>query len=206
LLDDMQKVQEKAGFSRLHVLVNKPERRMGESEQNFLERANSYFDDTVSLFSGIKPADSVVTWNDIEIKTVGAPGGNSAGTNSWYLSHKALVEDICAGVHLDPFMLGYSYGNTRSWARFKFELLIRQVVSVQKLAVKFFEWLINSHLENSGININAGVRFNNDKINGALARYESLKEETSRVLDLYNSGLLDKDEARDRIIKVEDGE
>jgi len=206
LLDDMQKTQEKAGYNRLHVQVNKPERRMGESEQNFLTRANNYFDDTVSLFSGIKPADSVVTWNDIEIKTVTPSGGNTSATNSWYLSHRALVEDICAGIHLDPFMLGYSFGTTRSWARFKFELIIRQVISMQKLAVEFFEWLINSHLKLTGSDIKAVVRFNNDRIDGALARYEALKEETARVLDQYNSGLLDKDEARDRIQKAEERE
>ena len=120
LLYDMQQTQEKAGYNRMHVKINKPERRMGESEENFLDRANKYFDDTVTLFTGIKPADSVVTWNDIEIETIAPGSGNTTASNSWYLSHRSLVEDICAGVHLDPFMLGYSYGNTRSCARFKF--------------------------------------------------------------------------------------
>jgi hypothetical protein len=203
LLYDMQQTQEKAGYNRLHVKITKPERRVGESEDNFLDRANRYFDDTVTLFSGIKPADSVVTWDDIEIETIAPRGGNTTTTNSWYLSHRSLVEDICAGVHLDPFMLGYSYGNTRSWARFKFELVLRQVVSVQKLALRFFEWLVNTHLAKSGINLKAAVRFNNDRINGALARYESEREACSRIIELYNAGLIDKDEARNRIFRIE---
>ena len=203
LLYDMQQTQEKAGYNRLHVKIKKPERRMGESEDNFLGRANRYFDDTVTLFSGIKPADSVVTWDDIEIETIAPKSGNTVASNSWYLSHRSLVEDICAGVHLDPFMLGYSYGNTRSWAMFKFELVLRQVVSVQKLAIRFFEWLVNVHLSKSGINLKAAVRFNNDRINGALARYESEKEACSRVIELYNAGLIDKDEARNRIFRIE---
>jgi hypothetical protein len=203
LLYDMQQTQEKAGYNRVHVKIKKPERRMGESEDNFLDRANRYFDDTVTLFSGIKPADSVVTWDDIEIETIAPRGGNTTSTNSWYLSHRSLVEDICAGVHLDPFMLGYSYGNTRSWARFKFELVLRQVVSVQKFAVRFFEWLVNTHLSKSGINLKAAVRFNNDRINGALARYESEREACTRIIELYNAGLIDKDEARNRIFRIE---
>jgi hypothetical protein len=205
LLDDMQKSQEKAGYNRLHVLIKKPERRMGESENDFCDRANSYFDDTVGLFSGIKPSDSVVTWDDIEIKTVGPSGGATTATHSWYLSHRAVVEDVCAGVHLDPFMLGYSYGNTRSWARFKFELVLRQVVSVQKLAVRFFEWLVNTHLALSGVNLKASVSFNNDRINGALERYQSEHEEARRVLGLYEAGLLSKEEARARIFRIEGG-
>lgn len=203
LLYDMQQTQEKAGYNRLHVKITKPERRMGESEDNFLDRANRYFDDTVTLFSGIKPVDSVVTWDDIEIEVIAPKGSNTTASNSWYLSHRSLVEDICAGVHLDPFMLGYSYGNTRSWARFKFELVLRQVVSVQKLAVRFFEWLVNTHLLKSGINLKAAVRFNNDRINGALARYESEREACTRIIELYNAGLIDKDEARNRIFRIE---
>ncbi len=203
LMDDMRKTQEKSGYNRLHVLIKKPERRLGESEANFLERANNYFDDTVGLFSDIKPADSVVTWDDIEIKTVGLSTGGGTGSNSWYLSHRAVVEDICAGVHLDPFMLGYSYGTTRSWARFKFELLLRQVVSVQKQAVRFFEWLINSHLALSGVRLKAAARFNNDRIHGALERYESENEGSKRILDLFQAGLISKEEARDRIFRIE---
>ena len=203
LLYDMQQTQEKAGYNRMHVKINKPERRMGESEENFLDRANKYFDDTVTLFTGIKPADSVVTWNDIEIETIAPGSGNTTASNSWYLSHRSLVEDICAGVHLDPFMLGYSYGNTRSWARFKFELVLRQVVSVQKPALRFFEWLVNTQLAKSGINLKAAVRFNHDRINGALARYESEREACGRIIELYNAGLIDKDEARNRIFRIE---
>lgn len=203
LLDDMQKSQEKAGYNRLHVLIKKPERRMGESENDFHDRANSYFDDTVGLFSGIKPSDSVVTWDDIEIKTTGPSGGASTATHSWYLSHRAVVEDICAGVHLDPFMLGYSFGNTRSWARFKFELVLRQVISVQKLAVRFFEWLVNTDLNLSGANLKAVVNFNNDRIAGALERYQSEHEEARRVLELFEAGLLSKEEARARVFRIE---
>ncbi len=203
LLDDMQKSQEKAGYNRLHVLIKKPERRIGEPENDFHDRANSYFDDTVGLFSGIKPSDSVVTWDDIEIKTVAPSGGATSATHSWYLSHRAVVEDVCAGVHLDPFMLGYSFGNTRSWAQFKFELVLRQVISVQKPAVRFFEWLVNTHLALSGVNLKTSVNFNNDRINGALERYQSDHEEARRVLELYEAGLFSKEEARARVLRIE---
>lgn len=204
LIDDMQKSQEKAGYNRVHVIVRKPERRMGESENDYIDRANNYFDDTVGLFSGIKPADSVVTWDDIELKTVSPAGGGAAVTHSWYLCHRALVEDVCAGVHLDPFMLGYSYGNTQSWAKFKFELVLRQVVSVQRLAVRFFEWLINTHLVLSGCDLKANVNFNNNKIISALERYKSRAEETRSIKELYESGLYTKDEARARILLLEE--
>jgi hypothetical protein len=100
-------------------------------------------------------------------------------------------------------MLGYSYGNTRSWARFKFELVLRQVISVQKLAVRFFEWLVNTHLALSGINLKAVVNFNNDRIDGALERYQSEHEQARRVLELYEAGLLSKEEARSRVFRIE---
>jgi len=204
LLDDMRKTMEKAGYNRVQVLVKKPERGPGESEGDYIERANSYFDDTVGLFSGIKPSDSVVTWDDIELKVVSPAGGGSSVTHSWYLSHRAVVEDVCAGVHLDPFMLGYSYGNTQSWAKFKYELVLRQVISVQKLALRFFEWLVNTHLKLQGSELRAAARFDNDKINGALERYKSRYEEAKRLRELYESGLLTREEVRGRLLRLEE--
>ena len=204
LLDDMQKSQEKAGYNRIHVLIKKPERRMGEGENDFIDRANSYFDDTVGLFSGIKPSDSVVTWDDIELKTVGPASGGATVTHSWYLSHRAIVEDVCAGVHLDPFMLGYSFGNTQSWAKFKFELVLRQVVSVQRLAIRFFEWLINKQLALSGYDTTVQARFNNESIDSALERYQARHEEARRIIELYKSELISRDEARGRIFGLEE--
>jgi hypothetical protein len=199
LLDDMQKSQEKAGYNRLHVLIKKPERRLGETEQNYIDRANGYFDDTVTLFSGIKPSDSAVTWDDIEIKTIGPASGAGSATNSWYLSHRALVEDICAGVHLDPFMLGYSYSSTQTWARFKFELVLREIISVQKQAAKFFEWLVNTHLALEGANLSVSVKFDNDRVNSVLEKYRAEHEASDRVIELFKAGLLTREEAREKI-------
>ncbi len=199
LLDDMQKSQEKAGYNRLHVLIKKPERRLGETEQNYIDRANNYFDDTVTLFTGIRPSDSAVTWDDIEIKTIGPASGTGNATHSWYLSHRALVEDICAGVHLDPFMLGYSYSSTQTWARFKFELVLREIISVQKQAASFFEWLINTHLTLEGINLKTSVRFDNDRVNSVLEKYRAEHEAADRVVELFKAGLLTREEAREKI-------
>jgi hypothetical protein len=200
LLDDMQKAQEKAGYNRLHVVIKKPERRMGETESAYVERANGYFDDTVTLFSGIRPADSAVTWDDVEIKTISPEGG--AG-NSWYLSHRAIVEDICAGVHLDPFMLGYSYSSTQTWARFKYELVLREIASVQKLAVRFFEWLVNGYLESAGAGFAIDVNFDNDRVLSLLDQHRADQKEVERVTDLFKAGLLSREEARERIFRFE---
>ena len=199
LLDDMQKSQEKAGYNRLHVLIKKPERRLGETEQNYIDRANGYFDDTVTLFSGIKPSDSAVTWDDIEIKTIGPASGTGNATHSWYLSHRSLVEDICAGVHLDPFMLGYSYSSTQTWARFKFELVLREIISVQRQATKFFEWLVNTHLALEGIDLKVSLVFDNDRVNSILEKYQAEHEAADRVVELFKAGLLSREEAREKI-------
>lgn len=200
MLDDMQKAQEKAGYNRLHVIIKKPERRMGETESAYIERANNYFDDTVTLFSGIKPSDSAVTWDDIEIKTVNPETGAGA---SWYLSHRAIVEDVCAGMHLDPFMLGYSYSSTQTWARFKYELVLREIASVQKLAVRFFEWLVNGYLERAGASLRVDVRFDNDRVYSILDQFRSEQKDIERVTDLFKAGILTKDEARERIFRLE---
>ena len=196
LLDDMQKSQEKAGYNRLQVLIKKPEKRIGETDNAYIERANNYFDDTVKLFSDIRPSDSAVTWDDIEIRTVGGGSGGNATSHSWYLSHRALVEDICAGVHLDPFMLGYSYGTTQTWAAFKYELILRQIVSVQKSAIEFFEWLVNGYLKAERLNLSVKVSFDNNGFEKSVDRLKSLHEESDRIMKLFSAGLISKEEAR----------
>jgi hypothetical protein len=74
---------------------------------------------------------------------------------------------------------------------------------VQKLAVRFFEWLINTHLALSGVNMTAGVKFNNDRVSSILEQYQAEHEASDRVIELFKAGLLSKEEARERIFSDE---
>jgi len=203
LIHDMSQSLEKAGYQRIQVALTKPEKMPTESDNAYIERANRYFDSTVDMMKSLNPADSAVTWDDVRINTINPSGTGAA--SSWYLYHRSLVEDICAGVHLDPFMLGYSFGTTQTWARFKFELMMRQIIAVQEKAKSFLKWLIGLEMALRGLPGDVEIIFDNRRVFGSLERFKAESIMAESIVSQYQAGLLDKVQARERLDKIEPG-
>jgi hypothetical protein len=195
LLEDMQKTMHNAGYHRLHVKIKPPERFSGESEENYLSRANKYFEDAVDMMKELAPEDNPITWNDVEIEYIG-PSGHVSSSQYWYINHKSLIEDICAGVHLDPFILGYSYGPTRGWAQFKYELILRNVVSIQSCAKRFLEWIHNIELALWGLPLEYIHHFDNRKFFGMLEQREAEKVHLENIIRKKEAGFITEDQAK----------
>lgn len=195
LLDDMRRASHNSGFHRLHVRITPPERLSGESDKAYVDRINGYFDDTVRMIRSCDIDDNPVTWDNVEIETIGPRPGNAV-TSNWYLSHRSMVEQICAATNLAPFMLGYSYGSTRTWAAFKFDLVMRQVRSVQAEASRFLSWLGDIDLALGGYDLKCEWHFDNAMTWQADRQTEIDVRRLEALLKLYQAGLLDEQEAR----------
>ncbi len=195
LLEDMQKTMHNAGYHRLHVKIKPPERFSGESEENYLSRANRYFEDTVDMMRELAPEDNPITWEDVQIEYIG-PSGHVSSSHYWYINHKALIEDICAGVHLDPFILGYSYGPSHSWAQCKYELILRNVISIQSYAKRFLEWLRNIELALHGVSLRCVYHFDNRKFFGMLEQKEAERIQLENVIRKKEAGFITQDQAK----------
>jgi hypothetical protein len=195
LLEDMQKTMHNAGYHRLHVKIKPPDRFSGESEENYLSRANRYFEDTVDMMKELSPDDNPVTWEDVQIEYIG-PSGHVSSSQYWYINHKALIEDICAGVHLDPFILGYSYGPAQSWAQCKYELVLRNVISIQSCANRFLEWIHNIELALKGLPLDCVHHFDNQKFFGALEQKEAERIHLENVISKREAGFITDDQAK----------
>jgi hypothetical protein len=202
LVDDMRRTMHNAGYHRLHVKITPPERREGETDEAYTSRANTYFDNTVSMIKDIEPEDNPVTWEDVTIEHIGPKGRNGTRTNNWYLSHRAMVEEICSGTHLAPFLLGYSYNATTNWAQFKYDMVMRQVHSVQNAAVNFLNWLADIELSLKGFSLSGKWRFDN-KVSALAREQTDIKSTEARyIVELYTAGLIDKDTASDRAARL----
>lgn len=202
LVDDMRKTMHNAGYHRLHIRIAPPERREGETDDSYVTRANEYFDRTVSMIRDIEPEDNPVTWNDVEVEYIGPPNRGGTRVSNWYLSHRAMIEEICSGTHLAPFLLGYAYSAATNWAQFKYDLVMRQVRSVQNAAVNFLDWLANIEMSLRGFSATAGWRFDNTM--SALAGNEAdvRRTETDCIVRLYEAGLIDRDAAAERAARL----
>lgn len=195
MVDDMRRTAHNAGYHRLHVRITPPERREGESDEVYVGRANDYFDGTVSMIRDIELEDNPVTWDDVSIEYIGPKGREGSRSSNWHLDHRAMVEEICSGTHLAPFLLGYSYNATTNWAQFKYDLVMRQVYSVQGAAVAFLNWLANIELALKGFSVSARWSFDNT-VSALLKDQTEIKQIEARCLiDLYNAGLVDKETA-----------
>ncbi|UCE23433.1 MAG: hypothetical protein JSU74_09000 [Candidatus Zixiibacteriota bacterium] len=196
LVDDMRRSSHNSGYHRLHVKVTPPERMAGEADEAYVDRINGYFDSTVSMIKSCQVDENPVTWDNVSIEYVG-PDNVRAVTNSWFVNHRGMIEEICAGTNLAPFLLGYSYGATTTWSSFKFDLVMRQVKSVQSQVAAFLEWIGNIELALAGFDRRCRFKFDN---NFAYQADERARVESTRVdslLKLYQAGLIDRSSARE---------
>ncbi len=204
LIDDMQRTTHNAGYHRLHVRITPPERQSGEADDSYISRINDYFDETVSMIKNCDPEDNPVTWDNVAIEYVG-PGHTRSVSNSWFLSHRAMIEEICAGTNLSPFMLGYSFGTTHNWAQFKYDLVMRQVRSVQGQVSRFLEWIGNIELALRGFSCRCEFNFENAFTYLATERASIEKTRTDNLIALFSAGLISREEAQkkaDELLRV----
>lgn len=198
LVRDMRLSMRNAGYHRLHVKVRPPVQGTAESDNDYTARANAYFDATARALRDLAVDDNPITWDDVEISLIG-PGAQVTASRNWYLNHRAMVEDVIAGCHLAPFMLGYSYGATQSWARFKYELVGRQISTLQRAASRFCEWIAGIELALVGVNVNIRHVFDNRLEFDRRERFEADRAQTEVVLRQLEAGLLTPDQARERL-------
>jgi len=198
LVDDMRRTSHNSGFHRLHVRITPPERMAGESDDAYTERINGYFDSTVKMIKSCEVDDNPVTWDNVAIEYVG-PDKSREVTNSWFMNHRAVIEDICAGTNLAPYLLGYSYGATATWSHFKFDVVMRQVRSIQTEVAHFLEWLGNIDLALAGLDLKCRFVFDNTLAYQAVDRLAVESGRIDNILKLYNAGLIDEKAARERV-------
>lgn len=201
LVSDMNRSMRSAGYNRIHVQITPPEKRGDETDDDFISRANTYFDDTVEMMRDFGADKNPVTWNDVKIEYIG-PSSKSSATSSWYLNHKAMIEDICAGTHLAPFMLGYAYGTTHNWAEFKYELVQRQVATVQNAAASLLDWIVNIELALQGITAEVRFQFENRITIGMTERAQAEKLQIENIITKLDHNLITHEEALHQLARI----
>ena len=198
LVNDMRRASHNAGFQRLHVKITPPERFAGESDSAYVDRINAYFDSTVNMIKSCEVDENPVTWDNVEVGSIGVEGSRSA-SSSWFVQHRAMVEEICAGTNLAPFLLGYSYGATTTWSNFKFDMVMRQVRSVQAEVSHLLEWIGNIELALAGYGLKCRFDFDNSFSYQALEQATVESSQLDSILKLYQNGLLDRETASRKI-------
>lgn len=201
LVSDMYRSMRSAGYHRIHVKIAQPEKRSDETDADYFTRANSYFDDTVEMMRDFGPDKNPVTWDDVKIEYIG-PSNRTSASNAWYMNHKSMIEDICAGTHLAPFMLGYAFGTTHNWAEFKYELVQRQVATVQNAAASLMNWITNVELALNGIRAEVQYRFENRAHIGLIERAQAEKIQIENIVTKMSNKLITHEDAVNELARI----
>ena len=193
MLQDMRFSSANAGVPRLHVKVTQPQILPNESSQNYVDRCNKYFDETVSELSEVGPYDNFYSWADIEISVA---GGQQVGGFIWKINRQVIDEEITAAFHLFPWVLAKSSSTTKNWVASQFDLLMSQVDSVQKEAKRFAEWIRNTDLALNGLpHVHCTHTFSRQR--DPAARELALAEETKirNAMSKEKQGYISHDDA-----------
>lgn len=198
LVNDMRRASHNSGYHRLHVKLTPPDRSAGESDTAYVDRINQYFDSTVDMIKACDIDENPVTWDNVSIDYIG-PSAARGITNSWFMQHRAMVEEICAGTNLAPFLLGYSYGATTTWSSFKFDLVMRQVKTFQAEVGHFLEWIGNIELALIGYDMTCRFEFDNTFPYQSTEKAAVESQKIEDLLKLHQAGLIDSKVIKEKI-------
>ncbi len=147
LLEDMARSSHNAGTPRLQVKITPPAVFQNEHEEEYLNRINAYFDQTVEQFSNLEADQNLFTWSDVEVTVIGGEQGRNF---TWKINREQVLEDVITGLKLFPWVLGRSHGTTMNWVGAQYNLLMQEVDSIQSSATALADWLRSTELKLRG--------------------------------------------------------
>lgn len=190
LLEDMARSSHNAGTPRLQVRITRPPQYDWEGDNEYANRANSYFQDTVREFENLEPDTNIFTWSDVEVAVVG--GGTHQW--AWRLNREQVIEDVITGLKLYPWVLGRSQRTTQQWVRSQFNLLMQMVANFQKSGVNLVSWICNKELELNGVKARASFCFSDHPDPFRLDKVKADSIEIGNIEKKIDLGIISTDE------------
>lgn len=194
LMEDMSRAMHNAGWARLHVQYKPDERLPNESEEEYQERMEANLAEIRDQMANLGVDQNVVTYDNVNISVV----QGSHRFPAFYETQRAIEEQIITGTHMMPILMGRNYGTTETYGTVQYEILNRQVDTINRTIAQLLERIYNLELSLAGSPVQVQVT---PKSNRSLDLYKIALAETQQVnnlLRLYQAGLLTAEDARQR--------
>jgi len=195
LLEDMAKATRNAGWSKLHVKYKPGERFRGESQEDYQSRISGNFEKLRESVSKLKTDQNLVTYDNVEVDVI----TGSQRSSVFYENHKAVEEQVITGMHLMPILLGRNYGTTETYGTAQYEIINRQVASVNRAVKRLLERLYNFELGFMWGSARAKVRMKANRTVDLLRDSVAAKNEIDNAVRLRDEGFLDQKGAAARL-------
>jgi len=191
LLSDMAKATRNAGWSKLHVRYRPEERAAGESEEEYGARMSENLRTLRDRLSGAAVDQNLVTYDNVDVSVLGGHLRN----HLFYENQKAVEEQVITGMHMMPVLMGRNYGSTETYGTAQFEVVNRQVQTVNRRVGDLLTRIYNLELSLRGVAARATVTMRGNRTVDILKEATARGREIDNALRLVESGLLDKDAA-----------
>ena len=187
LLEDMAKATHNMGWPRLHVQYRPPERQRGESPEAYTQRTEANFNKLRESLNGLAADQNLVTYDDVSIELI---QGNSR-SQIFYDNHKAVEEQVITAMHLMPILMGRNYGTTETYGTAQYEIVNRQVQTVNRSVKRILERLYNFELALMWGEATAKVHMRTNRTTDILKEATARTHEIDNALKLRDQGLID---------------
>lgn len=191
LIEDMAKATHNAGWSKLHVKYSPGERDRSESPEAYEKRTADIFDDLKRKLANIETDQNLVTHDNVAVTMV----RGDQHSQVFYDNHKAIEEQVITGMHLMPILLGRNYGTTETYGTAQFEIVNRQVESVNRSVKRILERLYAFELALMWGSAGVRVTMRGNRTVDVLKEASARGREIANAVTLRNEGFLDQADA-----------
>jgi hypothetical protein len=195
LIEDMAKATHNAGWQRLHLQYEREQPLRGESAENHQARMQANLNALRDHLAGIKTDQNLITYDNVKASVL----RGDQGASIFYANHKAIEEQVITGMHLMPILMGRNYGTTETYGTAQFEIVNRQVESVNRSVKRLLERLYNFELALMWGEAKAKVHMRTNRTMDVLREAQARGQEIQNALQLRDAGLLDAAGAAKRL-------
>ena len=107
-----------------------------------------------------------------------------------------MEEQVITGLHMMPVLMGRNYGSTETYGTAQFEVVNRQVETVNRGVGAALERMYNADFALGGVPARARVRLGGNRTTDVLREADARAREIDNALRLRDAGLIDDRAAR----------
>jgi len=198
LMEDMSRAMHNAGWARLHVQYKPEPRGTDETEEEYQNRLDANLEQVRNQMSNLGVDQNVVTFDNIGISVVQGTQRFSA----YYETQRAIEEQIITGTHMMPILLGRNYGTTETYGTVQYEIMNRQVDTINQSLARILERIYHLELAMHGIQAEFTVQPHSNSTADTLKKSLIETRRINALLQLLQSGVISKEETRKAVEQI----
>ncbi|HOK09979.1 MAG TPA: hypothetical protein PLT82_11225 [Candidatus Hydrogenedens sp.] len=195
LMEDMARAMHNAGWARLHVQY-KPEAKLPEeSEEEYQNRMEANLAEIREQMSNLGVDQNVVTYDNVGISVVQGAQRYPA----YYDTQRAIEEQIITGTHMMPILLGRNYGTTETYGTVQYEIINRQVETINRSIARILERIYRLELALAGVQVELTVQPRSNCTSDAQKQSLVETRRVNELLQLLQAGIISIEEVRNQL-------